>query len=241
MEVYIRQFQGQFEDDWLYAAFYGANKLGMKIIFFEDIMEVPKDKFVITFVEPMITYLNRCNIKVPKPLNIPDSLNEYTERIFGKTNLNYFINNLNEFTFPIFIKPNEIMKGFPSGVLQSKKEIPFLFNDIKNLGQGVEFSTFIDMESEYRCFVYKNELVGVKNYQGSFELFPAIHIVKEMIDKFKDSPIAYTIDVAITPEGHTILVECQDMISIGNYGLNGATYVKMLRDRWFQIMKTKNN
>lgn len=205
--------------------------------FFESINEVPDRQFIITRIDITIAYLQRNGIKIPKPLSIPVELLSYTKRKLTTINLNDFIVNSDKIDFPVFIKPNEILKGFTAGVLNKKSSIPFVFSDVENKEQEALISEVVSMESEYRCFIYKNKLVGIKHYQGDFELFPDINLIKEMIKKYTSSPIAYTLDVAVTDKNETILIECNDAWCIGNYGLDALIYIKMLRDRWLEILK----
>jgi hypothetical protein len=42
-------------------------------------------------------------------------------------------------------------------------------------------------------------------------------------------------DFGVLEDGSTVLVECNDGWSIGNYGLCHLKYYQMLKDRWLQI------
>ena len=61
------------------------------------------------------------------------------------------------------------------------------------------------------------------------------------LKNFKDFPVAYTADVAILedPVGdhHNEIVEFNDMWAIGNYGIENHLYLRLLRERYFQIMR----
>jgi hypothetical protein len=102
----------------------------------------------------------------------------------------------------------------------------------------------VNIVSEYRCFVHKNELVGIKHYSGDFNKFPDIFTIECMIQKYYDeSPVSYTLDVGLIQVGkglyETILIEINDFWAIGGYGLDGRTYVRMLIDRFQQIKNKK--
>ena len=65
-------------------------------------------------------------------------------------------------------------------------------------------------------------------------------IVNEMVDVFEKSteaPSAYTLDVGITKEGLTLLVEVNDMWAIGSYGLDGDTYALLCARRMKEIYR----
>ena len=56
------------------------------------------------------------------------------------------------------------------------------------------------------------------------------------------APVAYTLDVAVTPEGKTVVIECHRFFSCGLYGFSDiAKYPKMLSQAWFQMKTMKND
>ena len=154
-------------------------------------------------VEFVIGYMKlNYNIDL-KPINIPECLFKYAGRyVFNGT--------YNDINYCHFIKSNDIIKGI-SGFVDSLS-----YEDIiKN--KNYQISQRINILSEYRCFVFKNELVGIKHYTGDFELFPDISTIKSMIRDYKDCPIAYTLDVGIDEYKNTIIIECHDFFSCGLY------------------------
>lgn len=248
MKVYIQQINNQFADDWVYAAYLGFSKLGMNIIFFEDVNEIPKhkDNIVIAFVEDTIKHFNKWSM-CPFPLNIHSSIEKYYKR---KTSITTMGELRKKYTLPLFIKPYSQIKQFDSGVITKPSSLSF-FNNIHD-NTKIFTSEVVDILSEYRCFIYKEELIGLQWYAGDFTLFPNIQIIKSAINDFNNSntiipttqsnkpPIAYTMDFGVTATD-TILIECNDAWSIGNYGLEAKVYAKMLRDRWIEIFRNFDN
>lgn len=237
MNIYIRTIKGQIVDDWIFAANLGSQLRGLNVILFDDITKVPKDKFVITFIDETIEYFKICKVNIPPPLNIPNELLEYTKRTINNMSFKSFLDGYITLKFPLFIKPSEKLKSFPSGVINNKSSIPYILNDVTDFKQEIMISTVVEMVSEYRCFVFKGELIGLKHYLGNFELFPNIATIKEMIYKYKSAPISYSLDVAINNNNETILVECNDAWSLGNYGFDCQVYIKFLFERWREIFK----
>lgn len=92
--------------------------------------------------------------------------------------------------------------------------------------------TLYDIDSEYRCFVLNNRLIGMNNYSGDFTIFPNVDKIKEMIDYYRDyAPVSYTLDVMIR-NNDTYIVEVHAFFSCGLYGFNSVKYPIMLY-RWF--------
>ena len=73
---------------------------------------------------------------------------------------------------------------------------------------------------------------------GSFRVFPDMNIVDAAISEYKSQPAGYSIDFGVTNDGRTLLIECNDGWSLGNYGLNDVTYSTLLAKRWLQLMAT---
>lgn len=235
-KIYIQKFGGQFIGDYAYAAYEGFDfKRDYKIICFEDIMEVPLSPFnlVVGCIEDTTKYLQMLGKEVPKPLNIPDELKSFTKR-------NYEVMTMGKFkkstTLPIFVKPHDTLKYFPAGVLTKQSSIDTFFNDIPD-DFKVLTSEVLDIVTEYRGFVRKGHLVGLKNYIGDFLTFPDTSIILQAIDHYKSAPKSYTIDFGVTSTGETILIECNDGWSVGSYGLDGEIYAGFLMDRWVELVK----
>jgi len=149
-----------------------------------------------------------------RPINIPYILmeDEYLKRCCYYTNIKTLRYDENcEDT--LFIKSASEYKKFAE--IMKEKDICKLPDDYYLI------SEVVDIKSEWRCFVFNNELVGVQNYGGNFTLFPDIELVKYMIRyyKYNGAPGAYTLDIAINDKG-TFLIEIHPYVSCGNYGFS---------------------
>lgn len=235
MNIHIHKPLGEFPDDWSYAAYKGFKDKGFKVVDFEEIEEVPANKqsLVVACIEETIKFFERLKVEVPDPLNIPYSIKDFAKRKIEIKTLGEF---KKETELPIFVKPYSKLKEIPAGVITKKSSRELLFQGF-NEETLVMTSNVIEMVTEYRCFVLKGELVGVKYYIGDFEKFIDCNIVKDAIKQYTDAPIAYTIDFALTDKNETVLIECNDAWAIGNYGLDGSVYSKMLYERWVEMIK----
>lgn len=80
------------------------------------------------------------------------------------------------------------------------------------------------------------EYVG--NYSG--DLFVNIDgaylnsVIRENRSTF---PSAYTIDIGILSSGENVVIEFNDMWAIGNYGMPNDMYLRVLRERYFEIVR----
>lgn len=144
-----------------------------------------------------------------KPINIPNELIKYAQRQI------WYGDETQEIKNNTFCKSTDKVKGFADIIDKNTK-----------LEKGSYlFSELIDIESEWRCFVYKGQLLGVHNYINSLSHYPDINVIEEMIQNYKGLD-AYTLDVGVNDKG-TFIIEIHDFYSCGLYGFRD--YSKLLQ------------
>lgn len=248
MRALLEKCEKEWFDDFVYMSRQPLVDRGFEIVPFDgnDLKNFSKTNpnletdILIGSVEATVKFFETVGIETPKYLGYPSSLNDYYRRDiqkvkFGKVNKQ----------FPYFIKPAEEVKKFTGCLIEKSSTVDFLkkYDNLSDEDQ-VYVSDVVDIISEYRCFVHRGILKGIKHYSGDFKIFPNVKIISNMITDYKEANIAYTLDVAILKNGETILVEVNDMWAIGSYGLDGKTYVSMVVDRFQEIKKLsrlKNN
>jgi hypothetical protein len=164
-----------------------------------------------------------------EPINIPEELLDfkYTKRfVFNGTE--------KEIVGKKFVKSNDQIKGF----------CQIVDDDIDVPEGNYQISETIDIDSEWRAFVYEGKLVGLQNYAGDFTLFPYMPILMEMIAKYEkdeNAPIAYTLDIGIKDTdkfvdhlGDTFIIEAHDFFSCGLYGFADLRILPKMFHRWFR-------
>ena len=248
MIIYIQKYNDEFFFDGCYYADCGARKAKYRIIYFENIHEVPANKnvAVIGNIKETSEFFKRLKIEVPKALNAFELLKDsgLIKRNYYQTTLKEFYNNGKG---PKFIKPLNNHKAFASGVIKNIKSLPILLSDYKD-DWNIEIlvSDVIDVQSEYRIFVNNlkydslHKIIGMKHYLGDEFLIPNKDYVLKVIDylsTIKDLPCCYTLDVGILADGSTQVIELNDAWSIGSYGLNGEEYLEFILHRWIDIIK----
>ena len=245
MKVFIRKrdISENYVDDWLVSAYAGFQTLGADISFFVDNREVEynPEYVLVGTIDDTKAYLSKGGIKIPSPLNIPDSL--FTSKLLQrKIEIKTLKQFKEETELPIFVKPYSKVKEFYSGVISHTWSRSTLFHEVDE-DTMVLTSEIVDFVTEYRCFIHKGELVGIKHYSGDFKVFPDIKSIESAIKLYENQPIGFTMDFGVIYSNLglplTVLVECNDGWAIGNYGLDALVYAKLLRDRWFEIIKNK--
>lgn len=135
----------------------------------------------------------------------------------------------------LFVKPIEI-KLFTGLILDGMK-----YSSLEKLDPQTMVMAYKPFESkilsEWRIYIHRNQMVDSRNYSGDFTINPDYNYVKSVISQNNDFPCAYTIDVGILESGENVVVEFNDMWAIGNYGMPNDIYLRLLKDRYFEIIR----
>lgn len=223
-------------DDWGSMALYGFLKKGYDIILFEDLeTEVPRSKesILVACIDTTEKYLSKFGI-VPQPLNVPGELLEYAGRRIESMTLGEFKKGSE---LPVFVKPVHKNNDFPAGVIKYESSRSVLFEKVPE-ETPVIVSEYINFLSEFRGYVFDGKLQGLNWYIGDLDAFPEVSIIRKAIADYKFQPAGYSIDFGVTNDGRTLLIECNDGWSLGNYGLDPMNYSTLLQRRWFELMQS---
>ena len=191
---------------------------------FENIEFFKRNNIVpIGSVEFVSEFLRLHYGKVPKPKNVPNELFDYAGRKIWR---GYRKNITQSKEQPLFIKSNTKLKADSNGVNDGYEALLIEEDEY-------QISEIVDFNSEWRAFVFKNELVGLQNYLEDFTLFPDIKTIHDMIESYKkNAPVAYTLDVGIMKD-KTVVVEVHDFFSVGLYGFSNYKILPFMFSQWF--------
>jgi hypothetical protein len=141
----------------------------------------------------------------------------------------------------LFIKPYEI-KLFTGLVLDGMK-----YSCLNGLPDDTKVMAYKPFEhriaTEWRYYIHRGQIVDARNYSGNFLVMPSGLDVYSVLSENKELkfPVAYTMDFAVLDDGpinyETVVVEFNDMWAIGNYGVPNDLYLRMLKDRYFEIIR----
>ncbi len=96
-------------------------------------------------------------------------------------------------------------------------------------------SEVVEFVSEWRCYVCDGEVLDGKHYKGYFEVFPNYEIAKFAAKAWKDAPAAWSCDLGVLKDGRTVIVEVNDTMCLGMYGLDTRKAGLMVERRWEEI------
>lgn len=138
--------------------------------------------------------------------------------------------------WPVFVKPVFARKKF-TGVLVRH------FRDLVGCGDQAENTPVWCAEpvrflAEWRCFVRYGEVLAAQPYRGDWRAHFNPAVVEAAVVAYQDAPKAYTLDIGVTDQSATLVVEVNEGYSIGSYGLPPLRYAKFLSTRWAELTNT---
>ena len=221
-----------------YVTQYGFQQRGWETEMFSpseiDERTFERDVPIVGGVETVRRVLHKLGVERPG-ITYPRSLGPYLGRAVWETTLNELCVNAlgGNMRFPCFIKPRSDTKKFTGFVCKDSGDCRLLSIESR---YPLYASEVVDFKSEYRVYVLNGKIQNISRYRGPVELYPDIKWVRSMIENFTEAPIAYGLDVGVDKLGRTLLVEVNDALALGNYGLPPTLSAKMVASRWFQMV-----
>lgn len=170
---------------------------------------------------------------VPPPLDYPEHLRWLMGRDFSYVTLE----QVRGLVTRKFVKPvkQKLFGGFVFDPLdpRSRLAVAVYPEDTPCL-----IADEVHFVSEYRCFVKDDAPVGVKHYRGDSFVALDKAVYNKAIKCCKGKmPRAYCLDLGVTEDGQTLLVEANEGYALGSYGLNSLTYSRFLEARWEELTR----
>lgn len=201
------------EKQYDYVVLNGLDVDDISISYNAEIIPIGSLEFIFDYIEEY-HYISRSGIKpinIPKDLIIDKFLKRYCFYIDNKSGI--------DSSYCWFIKSATKYKKYADII------------NCLNINQVPEdkylVSEVVDIESEWRCFIFNGKLVGMSNYIGDFTLFPDVQLIKEMISQYKNCPKAYTLDVGINDLG-TFVIEVHPFVSCGLYNFSNYSILPQM-------------
>jgi hypothetical protein len=230
---------GEFPNAALCAAFLGFTARGRDVrkmtpqqIEAED--AIP-EHLVFGGVPVVRNYLERLGC-APPPLDYPAPLLPFMGRRVELATLGEIRGRYIDAGPAVFIKPVEQKLFTGHEVSRFRDLIQTVKLDGSTPVYCVEPVKFL---SEWRFYCRDDEVVGAGHYRGNPLLFPAAETVRRALWIFsllEDRPRACALDFGVVREGSTLLVEVNDMIALGSYGIDPRLYSELIELRWEQLV-----
>ena len=235
MVVYIRQSKLPSEVSInKYNAQVGAYLQGEEVILyqsFSEIKQLTSDDTVVDYITETRALLKMMGLNVPV-YDYPIELKEFYDRNIYEGVLGEIVNIPDN--WGKFIKPKAGSKVFTGRVVNG-------IHDLIGIGLPFDYpiwiSEVVEFIAEWRCFVLDGQVLDVRPYTGDYHAHFDASVIDEAISCWKDAPIAYGLDIGVTRDGRTLVVEVNDGYALGNYGLSPLNSINFHKARWKEMVK----
>lgn len=220
-----------------FSAMLGFQQMGIETVLFSDKQElssVEVSDIVVGGVGRVKQFLEERGIVV-NDIDYPDSLSAYFGRKIWETESDTFLAENN--SFPLFIKPKQ-GKLFTGFICNNESDIAGRFSPKESI--SVYCSEVKNIITEWRCFVRYGKILDIRRYKGELGKIYSLKTVRDMVQAYIDAPAAYSLDIGLTENNETIIVEVNDGYSLGSYGLDPLLYAKLLSARWAELTGTED-
>lgn len=223
----------------------GFTSLGYEIDYFTaqslDKFDLGTDIVVVGGIPIIDKVYEKLEIKNPYLADYPWYLRSFLGREIKQSTIKQVRDSLfgkEELEKAVFIKPLPPQRKSFTG------HLIYRFNDLlvtAHLPEDtkVQVSEYVDFVSEYRVFIYKQSIIDIRRYSGNCLVQPSINLIVDMVNKtrIEHGPRTYALDVGVTQDGRTLLVEMNDANALGGYGLPAIHFARMVEDRWEEIVR----
>ena len=182
--------------------------------------------------------LAQLGIEAPRPNDYPACLESLLfRRVWPST-----VRQLKEAIYHergplIFAKPSARKKRFNGRLFAHPEDLYHL--------EGASGSTAIlcsepvRWASEFRVFVIRGRVVGIRHYAGDPAMNLDEGVMSEAVHRLERSGEAtagYGLDLGVLEDGRTALVEWNDGYALGSYGLDPGLYTELVIARWCELL-----
>lgn len=227
-------------------AMYGFREMGAEIVPYYKVADIYD---LVTKEDIVIDYIDQCNRifskfdVYPHVPDYPECLSEFLGRKIWYDTIDSISSCEEKWSAGNFVKPTK-SKVFTGKIIKSIGDLVGCGNHSENY--EVMVSEPLDIKAEWRCFICYDNILDVRPYgllldqkRDSFYYHYDSVVVKKMLDQFvtwKDRPIACSMDICVTNDNRTLLMELNDAYSLGSYGLPSIFYAKFISARWSQLL-----
>lgn len=198
-----------------------------------DELKLEKGDIVVAGIGLTHKAFNRLGLSEPCLPAVPDPLARFAGRRTWRSTIGDVRQQVSRGK-PVFFKPAPSQPKLFTGLV-ANRVLDLVETASLNDAAPVDCSEVVSFQSEYRCFVLNGDIIGVRPYKGDPLLFPDSRRIREAVAAWADAPVAWALDVGVTPANETLLVEVNDSYALGSYGLPPVRYAAMIEARWAEL------
>lgn len=212
-----------------------SHLLGEEVVLYDSFKDIPflsRDDILVDYITETRLVLDMMGLDIPI-IDYPRALDPFYGRKIWDGKIGEIVNEPEN--WGVFIKPKAGSKVFTGRVVNGTKDL---------MGIGLPFdypiwiSDVVDFVAEWRCFILDGQVLDVRPYTGDYHFHYDANVIDHAIRAWTDSPRAYSLDIGVTKEGKTVIVEVNDAYALGHYGLSPLKYFALHKARWHEMTQS---
>lgn len=224
-------------DETAFAVWSGCRVLDIEPVLYKWTRDIQGDLTKSTLVHGGVPHvraaLNLLGVPVPDVPDYPVSLFKLLGRHIITSTLGYLRHRTS--SLPVFVKPRGGAKLFNGFVYSNTIEDLIRLNTFEDDTKIWE-SQVVNFVSEYRVLVHQGLVFACRHYKGDCSVFPNMDVATQAIQRFTQAPVGYSLDLGVTDDGQTLLVEVNDAWALGAYGTPSIPFTEMIVNRWKEMV-----
>ena len=200
-------------------------------------LPIARDTLVAGYVPTVLGALKQLGIDPPPTNDYPACLAPFLHRRMWPSTVRQLTDTLFELSSPpVFAKPVGRRKRFTGQVFRTSDDLLYL--ERASGSTPLNCSEVVRWLGEYRVFVVRGTLVGVRHYAGDAAVPVDEATVREavrLLESSGEATAGYGVDFGVLATGQTALVEWNDGFSLGSYGLEREHYADLTVARWCEL------
>ena len=208
--------------------------------------EVTREDIVLDYIDQCRAIFKKFGANPYMP-DYPDSMRKYLGRKVWTDTIDNISCCEGKWSAGMFVKPVKD-KAFTGKVVKSIRDLIGCGSCYENY--EVLVSEPIDIMAEWRCFLRYDRIMDVRpygsisnmDYDGYMYHYDC-SVLNDMMRDFvswRERPYGCSMDICVTREGRTLLVEFNEAYALGCYGLYSINYAKLISARWSQILERED-
>ncbi|OJT17469.1 hypothetical protein BO221_46030 [Archangium sp. Cb G35] len=232
MEPEMRDVLGGLQERGIPAELFTAKRLERR--------QLPLDRetLVAGDVPSVLGALAQLGLEPPPTNDYPRSLELFLHRRLWTSTVRSLVAGIEDSSSPpVFAKPRGRKKRFTGHVFGTQEDLLYLQR--ASLNTPILCSEVVRWLSEYRVFVIRGRIVGIRHYAGDKAIRvdeAEVERAVRAVEAAGEGTAAYGVDFGVLETGQTALVEWNDGFALGSYGLDRSLYTELTLTRWEELM-----
>ncbi len=201
-------------------------------------LALDRKAFVGGTIPVMREALRQIGFELAEPQDYPECLRQFLQRRIWESSVAQVVAHIENGGEPVFVKPKGRAKRFTGFVMESIEDMAQLEGTSRR--QPVWCSDVVTWKSEWRFYVTDGLVVDRRRYTGYPDVLPDESIVQACLTALAESgqgTAGYGLDFGVLGDGRTAVVEWNDGLGLGSYGVDDDLYAELVLARWNEALQ----